>query len=180
MQQRRRVDPDACVAKLNGQSRDLVGARFDGNAPAHGREFNGVFDEIPKDLLETASIPVNKVPRGIELNCELEFSGVDIRLTDPDCLPETQMRISRFAMKLELAARHACEVEEVVDEMSLQIKIATHECERGQIFCRASRFRGEVFKKRDQRRKRGAQLMREHSEKEFCAGHGGLGQETLQ
>src|SRR5207248_6117865 len=121
MQQRGRVDPDACVAKLNGQSRGLVGARFDGNAPAH-RKFDGVLDQIPKDLLETASIPVYKVPGGIELNCELEFFGVDIRLTDPDCPPETQMRISRFAMKLELAARHAREVEEVVDEMSLQIK----------------------------------------------------------
>src|SRR5213080_2774825 len=68
---------------------------------------------------------------------------------------------------------------EVVDEMSLQIKIATHECERGQIFWRASRFRGEVFEKRDQRRKRGAQLMRKHSEKKFFGGYGGLGQDPL-
>ena len=89
------------------------------------------------------------------------------------------MHISRFAMKLELAARHAREVEEVVDEMSLQIKIATHECERGQIFWRASRFRGEVFEKRDQRRKRGAQLMRKHSEKKFFGSYGGLGQDPL-
>ena len=89
------------------------------------------------------------------------------------------MHISRFAMKMELAARHAREIEEVVDEVSLQIKVATHECERGQIFCRASRFCGEVFEKCDQRCKRGAQLMRKHSKKKFFGGHGGLGQDPL-
>ena len=64
--------------------------------------------------------------------------------------------------------------------MSLQIKIATHDCERGPIFCRASRFRCEIFEKRDQGRERVAQLVRKHCEEKFFGGHGGLGQSLLE
>src|SRR5438874_10093487 len=134
MQQRRRVDPDACVAKLNGQSRGIVEARSDGDAPAHGRKFDGVLDQIPKDLLKTAGVRVHKVPRSIELNRELEFFGVDIRLTNCDRLAETQMHISRLAMKLELAARHAGEIEEAADALSLQIEAGRHAREGGEMY----------------------------------------------
>ena len=63
--------------------------------------------------------------------------------------------------------------------MSLQIKIATHDCERGPIFCRTSRFRREIFEKRDKGRERVAQLVRKHSEEKFFGGHGCIGQGLL-
>src|SRR6266705_3905004 len=60
MEQRPWLNPDACVAKLDGQTGSLVAARFDRNASARGREFDGVLDQVPKDLLESASIRVHK------------------------------------------------------------------------------------------------------------------------
>ena len=94
--QRPRVNPDACIAKLDGQMASLVAARFDGDPPTRGREFDSVLDQIPKDLLEPAGIPVHQVPRGVELERELESFAVDLRLADSDRLLETQVHIDRF------------------------------------------------------------------------------------
>ena len=56
--------------------------------------------------MELTGVRVHKVPRGSELHRELEFFGVDIKLTDFDRLPDRYMHMSFFAMKLKLAARH--------------------------------------------------------------------------
>ena len=64
--------------------------------------------------------------------------------------------------------------------MGLQIEIAAHDRERGQIFGRALLVRGEVLEERNQWRERGAQLVRKHPEEKFFGGHGGLGQDLLE
>src|SRR5204863_9850733 len=126
-------------------------------AAARSREFDCVFYQVPKDLLETAGVRVHKVPRGIELDRKLEFFGVDIKLADFDRLPETQTHVSRFAMKFKLAARDTRQIEAVVDEMSLQIQIAPRACPRSPISSGTARLRREALEARDQARARAAQ-----------------------
>ena len=89
VRQRLRLNSEPCVAKLDNQIASLVAARFDGDLPTRGRELDSVLDQVPEDLLESAGIGVHKVPPGIELDRELEFFGVDLRLADSNCLPET-------------------------------------------------------------------------------------------
>src|SRR5438046_8831357 len=46
MRQRPRVNPDACIAKLDAQTRRLVGARSNGDTAARRREFDCVFYQV--------------------------------------------------------------------------------------------------------------------------------------
>src|ERR1700676_675690 len=106
-----RINPDAGVANFDGQMISLVATRFDGDPSSPRCEFNGVLDEIPKDLLQPAGIAFNEMPCGGGFERELKSFTVNLRLTNSNRLLETQMDIDPNATQLELAAGYACDIE---------------------------------------------------------------------
>src|ERR1700730_15431180 len=161
---RPRINADACIAKFDGQPISVVTPRFNGDLPTPGCVFDSVLDQVPKDLLEPAGISVRKMPRRGGREHELESFAIDLRPAYSNRLPETQVHIDCFPTQFELPAGYACDVEEIIDEMRFQIESAAHDCECAQILGRAVLVGGEIFKKRNQWRERGAQFMRKRGE----------------
>ena len=123
-----RRDADALVAHRQGEAAGtrVVGAHDD--APAVRGELERVVDEVPKDLLaggrgrprrDAPALPGAAPPAVMpHAHRRLGRAGASIGGAHDG------VRVARLGVELQLAARHAREVEQIIDEPRLQLHAA--------------------------------------------------------
>ena len=100
----------------------------DANAPAGGREFGGVAQKVPEDLLEPPGIGVDDV-RGVRahVHAEVQLPGFHIWHAHLDRVPDDRTQLDGPAIQLDLAAGDAGDIKQIVDEPGLQLDVAPDE-----------------------------------------------------
>ena len=115
-------NPDTCV----GHSNLSVGWRLeqlDDDAAPCRREFDGVRQQIPEDLLNAIGIPGNRRIQRFEIYINLDPFGVTGRANDVDCGLDDRRQIDGLDVEAQLAADDSTEIQQVVDQASLQVHV---------------------------------------------------------
>jgi len=92
----------------------------DVDASALGREFDGVGDQVPHDLLQTSRIACDRACLAVEDDLEPDALGVGCRSHGIDRLLYHGTEVDRPHFDPQLARDDAGDVEQIVDELRLR------------------------------------------------------------
>ncbi|MEO5721810.1 MAG: hypothetical protein ABIR71_10110, partial [Chthoniobacterales bacterium] len=122
--ERFRFNPDAGVGYLKAELPVQIVACDDGDLAFREREFDGVFNQVPDDLLDTRRVgsQVNSYRR--EFGSELEVFLLNVGVTNFERIAQERVRIHEFEIQLHLAFADPSEIEQVVDEPGFEFDIA--------------------------------------------------------
>ncbi len=136
----------------------------DAQPAAFRRKFDGVLDQVPKDLLEPRWIGFELHPRRRQFQLQRELLLVDLRLANLDRAAQQFVRVHDLEAELHLAFADASQVEQVVNQPRFQLHIAADHLEG-----RQNRFRQIFVIERHQggehRGEGSPQFVAEHREK---------------
>ena len=163
------LDADARIGDFDAQPprafRLLFVAGVNGNPPEPGREFHGIAQQVPDDLLKAGGVD----PEPAVVSGKVAFEGDSLALGviahNREGEADQEMRVAPLEPQREFAARDRGQVEQVVDEPRFEQDIAL---DHGELFAGVGR-ESRVFAQEgggDQHgRQRGAQLVRQRGEK---------------
>jgi hypothetical protein len=83
-------------------------ARGDGNLSAARSKFHCVFDEVPKDLLESRRVRSQMNFLGGAIEPKRQMLLLDVRLANFDGITQQAMCINDFEIELHLAFANSC------------------------------------------------------------------------
>src|SRR5438067_753978 len=122
-------NPDARVTHADhGVMR--VAREPDGDAPAARRELDGVGDEVPDDLLQPVAIAAHGTDAVVELALEGDLLRVGRRTDRVDGALDGRRQVDGRQLETQLAGDDARDLEEVLDEASLELRVALDHLER--------------------------------------------------
>src|SRR5436305_6848377 len=99
-------------------------ARGNTNLPAFRCKLNSVLDEVPKYLLESRWIGLQMDFVGNEIEPKRQVFSIDIRLTNLESILQKRMRVNDFKIELHLAFATTRQIEQIINETSLQLHVA--------------------------------------------------------
>jgi len=121
-----RIDANARIAHLYPYGTGVGGetANHD-DAPLRG-ELGGVFEEVPEHLLKASRVAVDVVFGGGQLQADENPFGLYFRAADLQNIPDNTVQIPWLDVQFDFATDQAVQVEQVVDQASLQFQIAAN------------------------------------------------------
>ena len=116
VRQRLGTDADAGILDAHRDAALVVVARPHGDGPAGRGEFERVFEQVPKDLLQPRGIDVRVIPRRFELEIDAHLFAQPVAADDLGRVIEELVNVGGHRRDAQLAAADAREVEQVIDE----------------------------------------------------------------
>lgn len=142
------------------------------NASLIRRKFISIAQEVPKDLLEARRVSHDLVMRGVEMERKIELAFVELVTNDFEGVLDEIVGVGGCSIKLQLAARDAGEIKQIVDQPCLKFHIAA---DHSQILPKLIRQIGLIDNSTSPHqhgRERRAQFMTEVSEEAVLGGIG--------
>ena len=115
---------DAGVGDFEGDGAIGEVGGVDGDAATGGGEFDGVFEDVPHDLLEASGVGADEMIAGVEGEGELLAFFGDFGADDADDGGEEVVEVEGFEVEGEFVPGDAGEVEEVVDEAGFEVDVS--------------------------------------------------------
>ena len=169
------IDPAAGIFDLNAKSTVIAIRSPNGKLAAVGCKLDRVLDQVPKNLLQTRGIGLQKNFFGREVGSELEFLLIDIGMANFERVAQQSVRVDHFETELHFAFADSGQVEKIVDQACFELDVAPDELE-GFVHClRQIFFALEREDRREHGRERRAQLVTQHCQKTILRFAGALG-----
>ncbi len=124
-----RLDADARVADLDGYLLALA-PRAQPNPAAGRRKLDRILEQIPEHLLQPGRIGLDHLRGILKIQVQLHVRGRQVGPANLDRAPQNAAEFDRPLLKLQLAARNARYIEEVVDQAGLELDVAGNDVQR--------------------------------------------------
>src|SRR5205809_1435846 len=128
------IDPAAGIFDLNAKSTVTAIRSPNGKLAAVGCKLDRVLDQVPKNLLQTRGIGLQKNFFGREVGSELEFLLIDIGMANFERVAQQSVRVDHFETELHFAFADSGQVEKIVDQACFELDVAPDELE-GFVHC---------------------------------------------
>ena len=115
---------DAGVGDLEGDGALGEVDGVDGDRAAGGGEFDGIFEDVPHDLLEASGVAADEVVAGVEGEGELLAFFRDVGADDADDGGEEVVEVEGFEVEGEFVPGDAGEVEDGVGEACFEVDVS--------------------------------------------------------
>src|SRR5262249_44050838 len=126
------------------------------------RELDRVRDQVPHDLLQARRIAGDHPGLGVEHDLEPDLPRVGRRSHHLDRRLDHRGEVDGADLEPELAGHDARDVEEIVDELRLRLRVALDRLERAPRLLLVESPATQHARPREDRRERGAELVRDH------------------
>src|SRR4030095_3822871 len=118
------INPAAGMGEIDNEVMLRVIACDDTKLAAGGSKFNRVLDDVPKNLLQAGGIGPAMMFFGREIQLNLDLLFVQIAGRNSERVIERSVHVDGIVAQLEFAVGDAGEIQEIVDEQSLELDIA--------------------------------------------------------